>query len=184
MQHANRTSLAAVASTGEEALQGASLHREPSRSARTEMLLREVATLQAQTARVVEAIESTEDAADGGHMAGQPCSAAMIRKILEARLARASAFPGDLFSDPAWDMLLDLYAAQLDQVRVSVTSLCIASNAPASTALRWISALEHRNLIERTPDPLDGRRFFMSLTSEAKDMFERYFSSIGPLAVI
>src|SRR3546814_1843272 len=42
-------------------------------------------------------------------------------------------------SDPAWDMLLDLYlAAERNTRPVSISSLCIASAVPATTALRWI----------------------------------------------
>ena len=76
-------------------------------------------------------------------------AAEIVSRIIHARRARTGLFRPELFSDPAWDMLLDLYAAELSQVRVSVTSLCIASNAPTSTALRWISTLERENLIEK-----------------------------------
>lgn len=155
-----------------------------SRSSRTEMALRELAQLQAQAARLAAIIEAGDDDAGTSSSANQPCSDAHIRGILRARHERNSIFPGELFSDPAWDMLLELYAAELGQVRVSVTSLCIASNAPTSTALRWISALERQKLIERRPDPLDGRRFFLSLTRETIALFERYFASLANRAVI
>lgn len=154
-----------------------------SRSPRTEMALRELANLQAQIVRLA-AIMEANDGVEAAPPLGKPCSDAFVRGILQARLERNSFFPADLFSDPAWDMLLDLYAAELSQVRVSVTSLCIASNAPTSTALRWISALEQQQLIERRADPLDGRRFFLSLTREAIDRFERYFAALGNRAVI
>jgi hypothetical protein len=155
-----------------------------SRSARTELALRELSKLQAQAARLAAVIEANDDLTDTGAATGGVCSDASIRAILQARLGRSSFFPGELFCDPAWDMLLDLYAAELSQVRVSVTSLCIASNAPTSTALRWISALESQNLIERRQDPLDGRRFFLSLTRDAIQRFELYFSALGNRAVI
>lgn len=155
-----------------------------SRSARTEMALRELAKLQAQAARLAAIIEGEEEGEDSTPSPGEPCSDAAIRAILQARLERSSFFPGELFSDPCWDMMLDLYAAELSQVRVSVSSLCIASNTPSSTALRWISALERTELIERRPDPLDGRRFFLSLTRDAVERFERYFSSLNNRAVI
>lgn len=177
MQHSNLSRVDAIADSS--APRGGRLRHMNSRSARTEMMMRELAELQAQAARLAAAIEASDCPDDSAPVEGEPCTEASIRGILEARLERSSFFPADLFSDPAWDMLLDLYAAELGQMRVSVTSLCIASNAPTSTALRWISALERQNLIERRPDPLDGRRFFMSLTREAIERFERYFSAVG-----
>jgi DNA-binding MarR family transcriptional regulator len=182
MQHVNLSRVAPAANL--EPHVDEPLAPQTSRSARTEMALRELGQLQAQAARLAAVIEAGNDDADPCPAPGQPCSDAHIRGILQARLERNSIFPGDLFSDPAWDMLLDLYAAELGQIRVSVTGLCIASNAPTSTALRWISALERQKLIERRPDPLDGRRFFLSLTKEAIAMFERYFAALGNRTVI
>ena len=107
-----------------------------------------------------------------------------VRGILQARSERSNFFPSKLFSDPAWDMLLDLFASQLAQVRVSVTSLCVASNSPTSTALRWISALEREGLIERRADPLDGRRIFISLSAKGSDALDRYFDGLNGRAII
>jgi DNA-binding MarR family transcriptional regulator len=92
---------------------------------------------------------------------------------------RAKFFKAELFADPAWDMLLDLYRAELDQYRVSVTSLCTASGVPTSTALRWLRALEEEGLITRRQDPLDGRRTFVALTTAAVGSMNAYFDAIG-----
>jgi DNA-binding MarR family transcriptional regulator len=143
------------------------------------MALRELANLQAQAARLAAIIEADDEEVSQAPSAGRRCCDAFIRGILQARLDRNACFPLELFSDPAWDMLLDLYAAELGQIRVSVTSLCIASNSSTSTALRWISVLEREGLIERKPDPLDGRRFFLSLTRDGVERFDRYFAAIG-----
>lgn len=71
----------------------------------------------------------------------------LIRKILKRRVVRGKffdSFSEDLFRDPAWDMLLDLTLAHTECRRVSVTSLCIASGVPPTTALRWIRAVSTR----------------------------------------
>ena len=39
-------------------------------------------------------------------------TAAQVRDLLRARRLRADFLPGDLFADPAWDMMLDLLAAR------------------------------------------------------------------------
>ncbi len=150
--------------------------RPVSHPARTELMMRELAQLQAQAARLAMAIEAAEPVADTGPDAPQACTEEHVRAILKGRLDRNGFFPPHLFADPAWDMLLDLYAAHLGQRRVSVTSLCIAANVPTTTALRWISTLEGEGLIERRADPLDGRRFFISLTGEAIRSFEQFFA--------
>jgi DNA-binding MarR family transcriptional regulator len=109
--------------------------------------------------------------------AGSP--GARIAEILRARSVRTKFFKAELFADPAWDMLLDLYRAELEQYRVSITSLCTASGVPTSTALRWLRALEQEGLITRRQDPLDGRRTFVALTSAAVEAMNAYFAAIG-----
>jgi len=49
--------------------------------------------------------------------------AKQVRQMLRQRRMREHYFPADLFADPAWDMLLDLYAARLERQPVSVSSL-------------------------------------------------------------
>lgn len=73
----------------------------------------------------------------------------------------------DLFADPAWDMMLDLFVGQSDQYLPSVTSVCIAACVPATTALRWITLMLERSIITKSPDPFDRRRSFIALTPEA-----------------
>lgn len=69
-----------------------------------------------------------------------------------------------LFSDPAWEMLLDLYVNHCRRRPVSVMDLCIASGVPTTSAHRWIGVLEGRQFICRKPDPFDRRRFLISFT--------------------
>ena len=92
-----------------------------------------------------------------------------IRSILAARRARAQKFDRDLFADPAWDMLLELYYAHLGQFDLSVSSLCSGSGVPATTALRWINTMESRGLLQRRPDPTDKRRIFVAISQDAAD---------------
>ncbi|MCW1431426.1 winged helix DNA-binding protein [Novosphingobium sp. JCM 18896] len=102
----------------------------------------------------------------------------LLRRILRQRQLRARFFDGDLFADPAWDMLLDLTAARAEHKRVSVTSLCIASGVPPTTALRWIGQLTEAGLIERVEDDTDRRRAFLVLTDRAADAMARLFVEI------
>ena len=106
-----------------------------------------------------------------------------VRRIIRQRQMRARFFDGDLFADPAWDMLLDLTAARAEHARVSVTSLCIASNVPPTTALRWISQMTKAGLLERIEDEVDRRRAFITLTNDAADTMARFFAELDRGAV-
>lgn len=101
-----------------------------------------------------------------------------IRTMLKLRRHRDRFFASELFADPAWDMLLELYAAALGQLRVSVSALCIAAAVPPTTALRWIKQLEEAGLIKRKADPTDGRRQFMMLSDQALGAMNAYFRTV------
>lgn len=107
----------------------------------------------------------------------------LVRAMIAQRHARAKFFDAELFSDPAWDMLLDLTAAHAEHQRVSVTSLCIAAGVPATTALRWIKQLVETGVFERIADSSDKRRAFIALSDKSVDAMASYFASIEvPLA--
>jgi hypothetical protein len=103
----------------------------------------------------------------------------LVRRIIRQRQLRARFFDGELFADPAWDMLLDLTAARAEHTRVSVTSLCIASGVPPTTALRWIGQMIDAGLFARVEDEADRRRAFITLTDRAADAMARYFGELG-----
>jgi len=99
-----------------------------------------------------------------------------VRALISRRQARTKFFEGELFADPAWDMLLDLTAADGENQRVSVTSLCIAAMVPATTALRWIKQLVDSGVFKRMSDPSDKRRAFIALTDQSRQAMARYFA--------
>lgn len=99
--------------------------------------------------------------------AARPVDAARIRAHIKARRMRERFFPADLLADPGWDMMLDLAAARLEERPVSVSSLCIAANVPTTTALRWIKNLCDNGTFQRSADPGDARRAFISLSAQA-----------------
>jgi DNA-binding MarR family transcriptional regulator len=104
---------------------------------------------------------------------------ATIRGIIRARRMREQFFNADLFADPAWDMLIDLLHARLEQRPVAVSSLCIAAAVPPTTALRWIKRLTDEGIFVRTADPLDGRRIFIDLSDAAAENMSGYIQQIG-----
>lgn len=107
--------------------------------------------------------------------------AAPIYRMIRQRRLREQFLPHELFSDPAWDMLLDLYAARLEKRRVSVSSLCIAAAVPSTTALRWIKNMTDAGIFERQDDPMDGRRIFVTLSNKTAEAMKKYCSAIDKM---
>lgn len=106
-----------------------------------------------------------------------PADRDLLSLIRRLRQVRNSLFGDRLFGEPAWDIMLDLYQASLEGRSISVSSACIASAVPATTALRHLKGLEQAGLVERAQDGADARRVFVRLTSEAiegmANLFER-----------
>lgn len=113
-----------------------------------------------------------------------PLSSDVVRNVIRARRLRSRYFSEELFADPAWDMLLDLLQAEISQLRVPVSSLCIAAAVPATTALRWLKIMVQHGLFVRRADPHDGRRVFVELAPDASKAMRRYFADVGQAAVI
>jgi Winged helix DNA-binding domain len=107
-----------------------------------------------------------------------------VQTIMQVRDVRDQGLGGDLFSDPAWNILLDAYASSLDGSQVSVSDACIAARAPYTTGLRWLRILEQRGLIVRENDQTDKRRVYVSLTDHARErvqaLVDQMISNIAP----
>jgi DNA-binding MarR family transcriptional regulator len=123
--------------------------------------------------------------AEAAPVADAPAVAAeTVRSVIRARRVRSRYFSEELFAHPAWDMLRDLLQAEIAQLRVPVSSLCIAASVPATTALRWLKSMVQQGLFMRRADPHDGRRIFVELAPEASHALRRYFAEVGRVAVV
>jgi hypothetical protein len=99
-------------------------------------------------------------------------------KSYKKRRARNEIFGvRNLFADPAWDILIDLFIAGEQGQAISVSSACIAADVPSTTALRWVGILENNGFISRHPDPTDRRRIFIALTPDTTEKVREYFSA-------
>jgi hypothetical protein len=97
-----------------------------------------------------------------------------VRIYLRCRRLRERLLPREIFGEPAWDILLDLYAARLEGKAVSVSSACIASAVPTTTALRWLSKLAECGLVERSLDASDARRAHVHITEDGLEAVTRW----------
>ncbi|GGZ01284.1 MarR family transcriptional regulator [Novosphingobium colocasiae] len=109
----------------------------------------------------------------------------LARQSYDDRRRRTKIFRSDdLFGEPAWDILLDLFIAAKERRRVSVTSACIGSAVPSTTALRWITILEKQELLVREADPGDARRIYVKLSPKGYDAMLEYFGQSSRSVVL
>jgi CheY-like chemotaxis protein len=101
-----------------------------------------------------------------------------LSTMIACRSLRARHLPGELFADPAWDILLDLMRAELAGEHVSVSSVCIAASVPMSTALRWVKQMTDAGLLKRWTDPRDRRRDLICLSDSASTSMKRYLATV------
>ena len=130
---------------------------------------------------------STSQAGPAAAAASEISEEARLAAIAHAEYAsrrrRDRLFNADLFAEPAWDMLLDLFVQRHKQRPVSIHSLCIAAAVPTTTAFRWIGKLEARGFICRRPCPHDNRVVHVTLSESGLEMMERYLrGQLGAIA--
>jgi hypothetical protein len=104
----------------------------------------------------------------------------LAQEAYTQRRKRSEVFSNpDLFGEPAWDIMLDLYIAQATNKKISVTSACIASAVPSTTGLRWLTILINDGLVLREHDPQDNRRVFVRLSETGVTSMEQYFDKLS-----
>ena len=87
----------------------------------------------------------------------------LLRDIDEQR----SKALGDIVkTDATWNMLAELLRSRITRRRISVTSLCLASRGPVTSALRRLDQLLADGLVTYHLDPQDRRRKYIELTAE------------------
>jgi DNA-binding transcriptional ArsR family regulator len=99
--------------------------------------------------------------------------------LYASRRMRDRHLPGDLFGEPAWDMLLDLFVRGTQGKKTAVTSLCLASGVPATTALRWIKSLQDAGLVLREESEQDRRVAYLKLSASGFAALRRYLIGVA-----
>jgi DNA-binding MarR family transcriptional regulator len=96
---------------------------------------------------------------------------------------RADEFGRDLFTIPAFEMLLDLYTCRSRQPR-SLTALTAASSASERNSQRIVHRLAQRGLVKLRRDPNDGRRILVDLEPAARELLDRFFDRLVELVAV
>jgi hypothetical protein len=79
------------------------------------------------------------------------------RALWSERRLRARHLPADLFAEPAWDILLHLYATAAEGGTTGFRNACRAASVPPTTGLRYLAAMADRGLLCRIAGPNGGR---------------------------
>lgn len=101
----------------------------------------------------------------------------LIRKTIAFRQQRNEYLGNELFSDPAWDIILELTLAKLQGVPVPVSSACAAASVPFTTAYRHIGNLVDHRMVRRWKDPLDQRRVLLELEDDTHSAISDFLLS-------
>ena len=94
------------------------------------------------------------------------------RRILRRQLIGAE----DLFGEPAWDMLLDLFIHEYQGETLSMFAMCAGTGVPMSSAMRLAQKLCDAEILRRVPDPNDRRRSLMKIEPAIAHRMRAYFS--------
>ena len=146
--------------------------RRPSSTAPAD---RQPSVLETQLNELRERLLKPPEASQGER---EPALSRLVHEVLRSRRRREKIFGIQLFGEPAWDLLLELYTAESVGQRLSLWDACLATSVPASTAMRWIATLEKQDWVRRLGHPSDPRRTWLVLTERGSTTIENYFRSL------
>jgi hypothetical protein len=96
----------------------------------------------------------------------------ICRFLVGIRDIAGQALGFEVFPNPVWDMLLDLYLAHHEHREVYLWPLCIASHCPLSTAHRKVAFMERRGLVARSNHGRDRRRINVAMTDKGAETMD------------
>lgn len=129
----------------------------------------------------VDACAGGLDVLEGSRITATADRCSMICLTERVQRLRADELGKELFTIPAFEMLLELYAHRSGQPR-SLTALTAVSSASERNSQRIVHRMAQRELVALSRDPSDGRRILVELTPQTTEMLDRFFDRIVTLA--
>jgi DNA-binding MarR family transcriptional regulator len=106
--------------------------------------------------------------------------------LREARRLRAEIFPRIPFSNPNWDVMLDLFIQEMNGFRTSLDHLALTGDLPAPIVYDSVDTLVRLGLVARAADRFDNRVYWLSLTAPGRqgmfDLFTQSAEIVRPIA--
>lgn len=140
-------------------------------------LLSPASELEALARRLMDIARST--GADRKPVPRRPTLTEVAQHIVETRRDRKRDFGSELFVDPAWDMMLDLFIAREQDRHISIDSLATASGRPSTTALRWVGVLIETGHFVSRSDPAAGSVQHVELSPATYGQLQAYLSRVA-----
>jgi len=106
-----------------------------------------------------------------------------VRTAKNLRNLRKRMLGEEVFTGPAWGILLELFESYILQRTDTVGQVCVSSDVPAATVLRWLNRLSDSGLVTMHDDHLDRRRRFVELSANGIHLMTQYFSGTEPHVV-
>ena len=127
-----------------------------------------------------EALSFAEAICDGNQAApaaksGRKTARDRAEEALQLNRQRMAIVGAELFGDPAWNIMLDLFVREADGKETTVTSACIGADSPSTTALRHLAYLVERQLVHRTTCSADHRKVYVRLTDDGRARMLKLF---------
>lgn len=156
-----------------------------SAAAPVEPLSSHLLALSSEMRRIAELVEGPRSAAKlpSASVETLPSQfdSALVRRLIRIEQSRARVIGGKLLGDPAWNILLDLLLAALENRQVSVSSACIVAGVATTTALRLINRMVEDGVLERVPDQNDRRRDYLVISPKIQDALKEYLIDLSRL---
>ena len=100
-----------------------------------------------------------------------------VDAAMRARALRRDHVPAELLLDPAWDMLLELFRAEVSDRQATASNLAKAAGVTTSSGLRWIDALVAKGLCV-CGDRTDDGRMTVNLSPRGSAELHAYFARL------
>ena len=131
------------------------------------------------TVRIATSLGSACDLEASSAAGAGSLSAGMVEAIIQERELRANYVPGELLTEPAWDMLLELLHAELVERDVTAAVLCKAARVSLSVGLRWIEVLVSKGLCTCTNLITNPDRTVVELSERGSEAMRGYLAEVA-----
>jgi DNA-binding MarR family transcriptional regulator len=97
------------------------------------------------------------------------------KKYIENRALRQKMIHPGIFSDPSWDILVELFYARLTGRIEYASSISTAGGTSPTTGLRHVSTLEEMGFLTKERQPGDKRRTVVKISDSAFELVRDFF---------
>ena len=106
----------------------------------------------------------------------------IAKKLSGARETRQLELTvANIFNDPFWDILVDLYIGKNEAREMSFKNYPISSSSRPSTAARYLKILESEGLINQHRDETDSGKTYIDLTNKGQSAIEKSLLSYSAI---